>query len=230
MNKETALISHEFNQVTIQQREMDGYIHATTACKACGKRLDNYWVSQETREFLRELSSFTGIPVNGNSETKDGFPVKPLIDIIRGGIPSLQGTWVHPYVAVNLAQWANPRFAVQVAVWVIDWMTTGQSPIQCERPQPNRTIPAGQMIIKKDEMITMLQQTNQTQAEMISLLKAEINRLKTEPEHRPRVTPEETRRILTMKATGHSPREIADVVGRNPETVRTVLYRECKKQ
>ena len=46
-----------------------------------------------------------------------------LVHIIKGGDPRLQGTWVHPQVAINLAQWLSPKFAVQVSKWVMDWMS-----------------------------------------------------------------------------------------------------------
>ena len=42
--------------------------------------------------------------------------------MIRGGNPQLQGTWVHPYVAINLGQWLSPKFSVQVSKWVFEWM------------------------------------------------------------------------------------------------------------
>jgi hypothetical protein len=60
---------------------------------------------------LKELSSVAGIPATD------------LIQIIKGGIPHLQGTWVHPQVAINLAQWLSPKFAVQVSKWVLDWLS-----------------------------------------------------------------------------------------------------------
>ena len=33
-----------------------------------------------------------------------------------------RGTWVHPKVALNLAQWCSPAFAVKVTDWLYDWM------------------------------------------------------------------------------------------------------------
>jgi len=48
-----------------------------------------------------------------------------IIDIIHGGIPSQQGSWVYPHVAINLAQWCNPVFAVQVSEWVFELLSTG---------------------------------------------------------------------------------------------------------
>lgn len=34
----------------------------------------------------------------------------------------MQGTWVHPQVAINLGQWCSPKFAVAVSKWVFEWM------------------------------------------------------------------------------------------------------------
>ena len=104
------IIYHEIEESTINQRAIDGYINATAMCKAAGKRFNNYSQLSSTNAYLVELSSVTGIPVTG------------LVQQIRGGVPELQGTWVHPYVAVHLAQWLSPKFAVQVSKWVYDWV------------------------------------------------------------------------------------------------------------
>lgn len=37
----------------------------------------------------------------------------------------MQGTWVHPYVAINLGQWLSPQFSVQVSKWVTEWIAGG---------------------------------------------------------------------------------------------------------
>ena len=41
---------------------------------------------------------------------------------------------MHPQVAINLAQWVSPEFAVKVAGWVFEWMT-GNMP-NIIRPMP----------------------------------------------------------------------------------------------
>ena len=53
---ELALIPHEIERVSINQRAMDGYINATEMCKAAGKRFHGYSRLDSTREFLEELS------------------------------------------------------------------------------------------------------------------------------------------------------------------------------
>lgn len=105
-----AVIDREVDNSHINQRLMDGYINATALCKACKKDFYDYSRLKSTKEFIDELSSETGITVSA------------LIQTVKGGTPQFQGTWVHPQVAINLAQWASPKFAVLVSKWVFEWM------------------------------------------------------------------------------------------------------------
>lgn len=105
------LIEHEVEQVQIYQRFSDGYVNATAMCKAAGKEFSDYKKLVTTKAYVNELSSALTIPQDG------------LIDSIVGGVPQMQGTWVHPQVAIHLAQWLSPKFAVLVSKWVFDWMT-----------------------------------------------------------------------------------------------------------
>lgn len=107
---ELAFVNREVDNNPIQQRIMDGYINATALCKAVNKNLADFARLKTTNEFLKELSFDMGIPIS------------VLIQVVRGGNPQLQGTWVHPQVAINLAQWASPKFAVAVSKWVFEWM------------------------------------------------------------------------------------------------------------
>lgn len=110
------LIHHESGGSIIDQRSGDGYINATALCKAAGKTWSEYRRNGNTSAFLAELQLDTGIPVG------------MLIHSIVGGDRNLQGTWIHPQVAVNLGQWLSPRFAVQVSKWVSDWMRNRGAP------------------------------------------------------------------------------------------------------
>lgn len=95
----------------VSQRITDGYFNATAMCRASGKLVGHYLSNSTTKAFLNELSSDIGIPISG------------LVQVVKGGPPQLQGTWVHPQVAINLAQWLSPKFAVLVSKWVLEWST-----------------------------------------------------------------------------------------------------------
>lgn len=114
------LIHHEAGGSIIDQRTGDGYINATALCKASNKLWGDYRRNGTSVAFLTELSSDMGIPITD------------LVHSIQGGAPHLQGTWVHPQVAVNLGAWLSPKFAVKVSKWVADWMSGKGAP----RPAP----------------------------------------------------------------------------------------------
>ena len=108
---ELPLIPHEIGRRLIHQRAIDGYINATAMCQAAGKLFADYRRLKSTDAFLKALEADMGIPIT------------ELIQVVRGGDPDLQGTWVHPQVAINLAQWLSPEFAVQVSKWVVEWIS-----------------------------------------------------------------------------------------------------------
>jgi predicted flap endonuclease-1-like 5' DNA nuclease len=51
-----------------------------------------------------------------------------LLIVVNTGLNEYRGTWIHPDVAVNLAQWCSAKFAVAVSRWVRDWLTAGKTP------------------------------------------------------------------------------------------------------
>lgn len=107
------LIRREIDGRVIPQRRSDGYWNATAMCKAAGRLMGHYSENAATKQFMDELSSDIGIPISD------------LVLSNKGGMPDVKGTWVHPRVAIHLAQWCSPRFAVKVTEWVHELMTTG---------------------------------------------------------------------------------------------------------
>ena len=116
-----SLIPHKVQDSIVDQRAEDGYINATAMCKAAGKLIADYARLTSTKEFMAELQSDMGIPIS------------ELMQQVKGGEPHLQGTWVHPQVAIHLAQWLSPKFAVQVTKWVHEWMS-GKTPSMTKMP------------------------------------------------------------------------------------------------
>ena len=120
---DSTLIPREVNGAVLWQRESDGYWNATAMATAVGKLLNDYIRLGRTKAFLEVLSSDTGIPVSG------------LLLVGKGGIPSQQGSWAHPRVAVNLAQWCSPVFEVKVSGWVHELLTRGKVELKPTAPQ-----------------------------------------------------------------------------------------------
>lgn len=111
-----ALVPHTYQGSLIQQRAQDGYINATAMCRAAGKLFADYTRLRSTSEFLGALTGSMGNPID------------QLVVTIVTGLNEARGTWVHPQVAINLAQWLSPEFAVKVTEWVFDWMTGTAQP------------------------------------------------------------------------------------------------------
>jgi hypothetical protein len=110
------LIHREANGSVIDQRSADGYINATALCKAAGKLWADYRRNLSTAAFLDALAADMGIPIS------------ELVYSMKGGDASMQGTWIHPQVAINLGQWLSADFAVKVSKWVYDWMSGKGAP------------------------------------------------------------------------------------------------------
>lgn len=92
----------------------DGYINATQLCKA-GKKNFNDWNSLDnTKYLLNELSRSAGIPAD------------LLIHSITSGKNEDRKTWIHPDLAVQLAQWISPIFALKVSRWIRELTMTGK--------------------------------------------------------------------------------------------------------
>ena len=106
--------------IEIISREGDGYINATQLCKAGGKEYSNWFKNSKTNEFLEELEGsllirrdlLIQINIEGNNENRC--------------------TWVHPRVAIHIAQWVSPKFAVIVTGWIQTLLSTGN--VSIERP------------------------------------------------------------------------------------------------
>ena len=99
------------NNQIIQFREIDNYINATQLCKAGGKKLSHWINLDNTKELINILASNAGIPA------------LDLIDKKVGG--NHNGTWIHPDLAIQLAQWLSPQFAIQVSCWIRELFTKG---------------------------------------------------------------------------------------------------------
>jgi hypothetical protein len=62
-----------------------------------------------------------------------------------------QGTWIHPDLAIQLAQWISPKFALQVSKWIRTLFTTGNVSL-------NKLLEEKDIELKlKDEKIQLLQ-------------------------------------------------------------------------
>jgi hypothetical protein len=120
------------NNIVIISRSQDNYINATQLCQAGGKRFNHWYSLDTTKQLINALKSKTGIPVLDQINDTDTEAVitasgtYPLIEINKGGNDKHnQDTWIHPDLAIQLAQWISPIFALQVSSWIRELFTTG---------------------------------------------------------------------------------------------------------
>jgi hypothetical protein len=107
------LILEDNSEFIIPIRE-DGYIHATALCKAANKKVNHWLELKETKELRNKLEK---------SDT--GINISQLIEVYKGNSGKyVQGTWIHPDLGIQLAQWCLPNFALQVSKWIRELLIT----------------------------------------------------------------------------------------------------------
>ena len=113
-------------KIVIHMRK-DGYINATQLCKAKKKKWNNYYRNKKTQEYLEALKNYM---VSTKTHNR-------AIDLIESIIGHYGGTFVHRKVAIHLAQWLDPYFAVQVTNWIEELIKTGKVEIEYAKKLKN---------------------------------------------------------------------------------------------
>jgi len=127
------------NNIVITSRNEDNFINATQLCQAGGKQFNDWFRLNNTKQLINEAVSETGIPVS------------QLVDIKKGNSGEfIQGTWIHPDLAIQLAQWLSPKFAIQVSKWIRQLFTSGKVEITEKLLTENKL---------KDQKIKLLEDT-----------------------------------------------------------------------
>ncbi len=131
----------KLNDVIVISRSEDNYINATQLCQAGGKQFAHWYSLESTKMLINEAVSDIGIPIS------------QLIDIKKGNSNEFQqGSWIHPDLAIQLAQWISPQFALQVSKWVRTLFTTGNVSIDIQLLEDKN-----KEIKMKDNKIKLLQ-------------------------------------------------------------------------
>jgi hypothetical protein len=102
------------NNIVIVSRSEDNYINATQLCQAGGKQFKHWYSLESTKQLINEAACEAVIPTS------------QLVDIKKGNSSEFnQGSWIHPDLAIQLAQWISPKFALQISKWIRTLFTTG---------------------------------------------------------------------------------------------------------
>ena len=111
----SGLVVRTWNDAPISRRDSDGFADATAMCQANGKLWGHYRENERTTAYLAALGESLNLPAD------------QLVLTTTSGPNHLRGTWIHPRLAVDLARWLSPQFAVWMDGWFLE---------QLEQPQP----------------------------------------------------------------------------------------------
>jgi hypothetical protein len=85
-------------------------------CQANGKLWKNYHQNERTAAYLAALGESLNLPAD------------QLVLTTTSGPNHLRGTWIHPRLAVDLARWLSPQFAVWMDGWFLEAAGQPQEP------------------------------------------------------------------------------------------------------
>lgn len=170
----------DFNGIIINSRKEDGFIDATSLCKAGGKEFKNWYRLDSTKELIKEFEIQQKIEYekiySDKKSVAQKIPTK-VIDIIQGGSAKLQGSWIHPDLAVQIAQWISPAFAIKVSKWTRELLLFGNVKLGEER---NENLLIERM---KQENKELQRKTIELEKENLKLLKNHNQILKKRQYH-----------------------------------------------
>lgn len=100
---------------TLVTRKEDGYVNAGKLCRAGNKQFADWYKYNKAKAYLSILEK----------QFVEAGITAPLIDKNKG--KNRHGTYVHPIVAINIAQWISPECDVSVSQWICDLFINGQA-------------------------------------------------------------------------------------------------------
>ncbi|SDU39798.1 KilA-N domain-containing protein [Geopseudomonas guangdongensis] len=156
-----AIITREYNGNVFTFRE-DGYFNMTDAAKKFGKRLDNFMVSPETKDYVEALS-----------QTLDSRDCQ-VVQAFRGG--RTPGTWGHPKLAVFFARWLDVKFAVFCDM-VIDDILNKKAELTITQPAESMAMKVPQSFPEALRLAAELAEQNEKLASENKVMHDELNLL-----------------------------------------------------
>ncbi len=168
------------NNQVIMFRENDKYINATQMCKSKGKKFSDWFRLDSTKELIKELAKNIGAHNNpefdkSNTESDAGIPASQLIDIKKGNSEKFdQGTWIHPDLAIQLAQWISPNFALKVSFWIRSLFVNGKIDLSAKLEEKEKKIKILQDLVIKKQKRVEYQESN-----VVYLITTEDNKKKS---------------------------------------------------
>ena len=98
-------------ELVVEQRAIDCYVNITAICRIHNSDLYEWKRLPTSKKYI-------------NIWNRENFGTLAF-DVQRRGVPNPR-TFAHPDIAIQIAQWCNPYFAIQVSRWVREPLSTGK--------------------------------------------------------------------------------------------------------
>lgn len=157
----------QYSNAPISFRKETGslFVNATEMAKGFGKTTKDWLRTKQSEEFISSLSTVRQISPTG------------LVQIIQGGNPELQGTWMHEDVALEFARWLSPTFAIWCNDRIKELLQIGFTATQ---PTIEQLVENPDLIIEVASKLKMLRQQNAEQQKQIAIQNRQLDSLTTE--------------------------------------------------
>lgn len=162
---ECKLLLEDKSKYIIPMRE-DGYINGTSLCSAVNKKIADWKRLKETKNIVTIL------------QDKYGKSHIELLKVNRGGFNKYQGTWVHPDLGINLAQWCSPNFSIQVSRWIRELIITKKVEIGKEKDMDKEFDKLKEELNKTKEELDKEKKDKEEIKENLSKTKEELTKVK----------------------------------------------------
>ncbi|MBD0362294.1 MAG: KilA-N domain-containing protein [Coleofasciculus sp. C3-bin4] len=135
------------NGINVDQRVDSGFINGTAMCVAHNKDFTQWFRTKDTFELFSALAESLGVTIIFNPVDLQNLDysrlsasryagIFPGLVFSKRGSPATEGgIWLHPDLALQLAQWCSKPFAIQVSRWIREWLTTGYVTVNSDAEQ-----------------------------------------------------------------------------------------------
>ena len=131
---DTAVATRTFNGLIIERQTCDGFFNGTSMCSAFKKSFKHYLRNNRTSEYLDALAAQSQVAQSQalsesalRNRKVDFATVRASLVQVQNGGPN-RGSWIHERVAVDLARWLSPDFAVWMDGWVLEGLGLSSEP------------------------------------------------------------------------------------------------------
>lgn len=116
MMKDTLIKTYQNSPISFLS---DGWVNATEMGKAFDTRPVDFLRHEQAKRFIAALQDTLAEEEKTKVRNHTLVPVE-IIRVVKGGRVGEAGTWMHPLLAVQFAQWCSPHFGIWCSRIMLD--------------------------------------------------------------------------------------------------------------